>query len=92
MKRIYKYQLKDIVLNDTVTINLPKGAKIIHTLLQNDQIYIWAEIDTAMKDTQRTFEVFGTGFNFPDDIRVELVYLATIQDDIFIWHIYERLN
>lgn len=78
MKTIYKYKLGELLL--------PAGAKVLTAGKQNDEFYIWAEIDTEQTPEHRTFAVYGTGWDMPEENRC---YIATVFDNGFVWHVYE---
>lgn len=87
MKRVYKYEIDKSIEK----ISMPFGAKILSAQIQKDKICLWAEVDTENETTQRAFIIFGTGhdINFKND---EISYLATVQQGIFVWHIYEYIG
>lgn len=76
MKTIYKYPLP---MGDHVTINLPKGARILTVQIQGELElpFLWALVDPQESMEQRCFRIVGTGQNIhnPD----ELKYIATFQ-------------
>ena len=84
MKTIYKYPLSEAV-------QMPKGAKILTAQDQGGQIFIWAEVDShARTDKTREFLIIGTGQELPNLDNWQ--YVATVQQGIFVWHIYAEIN
>lgn len=82
MITIYKYELNAGV------VGLPKGAQILTIQVQNGLPYIWALIDTEVTITEfRWFAIVGTGQEITQEY--EYNYLATFQQDIFVWHVFE---
>ena len=86
MKTIYKYPLDLANLN----IVMPIGAKILTAREQNDQIWIWAEVDTIAKTELVGFEVFGTGHEMTDSDR-EFIGTAFINNGEFVFHVYKMI-
>lgn len=80
MKTIYKYPVGEV--------QIPRGAKVLTANVQDRQFYIWAEVDTDQVLEHRTFVVYGTGHKMTDDAHC---YIATIFEDPFVWHVYERV-
>ncbi len=82
-KRIYKYPLTDL----SSYISMPTGARILSVQLQGNDLMAWALIDKDVPTSEkRCFAIYGTGWaldNDPGD------YLATIQGNGFVWHLFE---
>jgi hypothetical protein len=94
MRTILKYRVitSDYAIGKPQEIMMHKGAEILTAQLQAGQIQMWAmcfDVGTGeMED--RTFILLGTGRNI--DEKQELNYIATIQDDEFVWHLFEIIN
>lgn len=86
MQTIHKYNLRVV---DIQTINLPKDAIILSIQNQNGSLSMWCLIDTNDEMTPRTFRVIGTGERFEDE--EACAFLATVQCDHLVWHIFEQL-
>jgi len=88
MTKIYKYT---IILAEYQTIQVPKGATILCAQMQNDNLWVWAEVDTnPERETEdRDIYVYGTGHEMYYDIPQR--YISTVQDRGFVWHVYEGL-
>jgi len=87
MKVVFKYHVKRVQVQ---TIELPKNAIFRHFAVQNNELWAWFEIpaDHVMKlgpVEERHFELSGTGEWIPDP----LLYLGTVNDGHFVWHLYE---
>lgn len=83
MKRIFKYPLE---ITDRQVIVLPIGVKPLSVQMQNGQMCLWAEVDTAADSTVRTIFVFGTGNPMPEEPGE---YISTVQDYMgLVWHVY----
>ena len=66
-------------------VSMPKGARILHTGLQDGKITFWAEVVQSAEKEMRKFLVVGTGWELPPDRN----YIGTAQAPPFVWHIYE---
>ena len=84
MKQIWKFKVENV-------IEMPKGAEILAVQLQDSfNACIWAKVDPEEEEREkRRFEVIGTGHNFYDTNKK---YLATWQDGMFVWHLFEIIN
>lgn len=67
---------------------LPKGAKILTAQVQNGTIVLWSEVDLDRETEPRPIEIVGTGTVVPK----KSVYISTVQDGPFVWHLYELLR
>jgi hypothetical protein len=88
MKTIWKYTIDH---KDSQDIRMPKGAFILTAQNQNNQLFLWAEVNPKATKETRVIEIFGTGTPIEEDMGVERKYIATVQEDVFVWHVYERL-
>jgi len=89
MNTVYKYPLTWVTEQ---TVLLPKGAEVLTAMLQNDDLILWAMVDTDAPLTERYFQVYGTGHEIsdaPDD----MAYISTVRMQTagteLIWHIFE---
>lgn len=84
MKTIYKYTL---ALDELQVVPMPRGATIIDCQKHQDDICLWAIIDTNEPHIFRRIVILGTGHLIPDN---NLQYIATVQDRDLIWHVFEQ--
>ncbi|QDP50485.1 MAG: hypothetical protein Unbinned6284contig1001_41 [Prokaryotic dsDNA virus sp.] len=86
MSVIYKY-----VLTPECSIDMPKGAKILHLGNQNEQICLWVNANQANEPERRHFTIVGTGITFDDE---SLNYIGTVQlhGREFVFHAFERVK
>lgn len=84
MKFIWKYTLE---ITDEQTIKMPVGLKILSAQLQANAVCIWALCDAEQRMEQRHFVIIGTGHPVP---AFRLTYIATIQQECLVWHLFER--
>lgn len=89
MKTIYKYPITS-ALNPVsrAMIMLPKNSKILTVQIQNNQICIWAEVDTEESLITKEFSIVGTGNPFPT---YNVIYIGTVQAHPYVWHVYESI-
>ncbi len=52
-------------------------------------LVLWAEVDYEAPQEAREFWVVGTGWKAT--IEPTCQYIATVQDGLLVWHIYEKL-
>ena len=77
--KIYKYKLG-------ATVELPKGARILHCNTQDKCLHVWALVDPEEKlMTRYEVAVVGTGHDFNPD---KWDYITTVMDGMFVWHIW----
>lgn len=84
MKTIHKYSL---VLEEKQTVAMPLDSVILTVQMQSGVCSVWAEVDTDNPMGLREFFVAATGGPLPPS---DAKYVATVQDGIFVWHIYTR--
>lgn len=84
MLTIHKYKLK--VVDGLQEIIMPENAMPLTVALQNKELCLWAEVETDEKLTARLFRVIGTGHPIPENCD----WVATVQESLFVWHIYEQ--
>lgn len=87
MRTIYKYPFR---VSDTVTLEMPEGARIIHvapasTFPTELQGVLWAEVDTDKPLKRTVIYVRGTGYELPEG-RIE--HIGSYQHGLFAWHVY----
>lgn len=86
MKTIYKYSLP-INNNGFSNISMPINAKIIHCNVENNTIFIWAEVDTNAIMENVVFRIIKTG----EDIGTfnNLTHIGSVSINRQITHIYK---
>jgi len=89
METIHKYPLE---VTDTQFIELPLGAEILTVQTQDDQLYLWAMVNTwpDILKKHRCIEIIGTGNPVPTG---NLRYISTIQmmGGGLIFHVFENI-
>lgn len=86
MLTVYKYPLP---IDDIVTIEIPKGAKILFIAEQNGDPFIWALVDPNNEKEQRVFRFAGTGHKILTHHVGEFVGTFFASGGLFVWHIFE---
>jgi hypothetical protein len=86
MKTIWKYTLDPAKLE----IKMPRGAKLLTASEQNNEICVWAEVDTYASEEWVIFEVYGTGHEIPP-LTYERDYIGTakLEGGSLILHVYK---
>ena len=84
-RTIWKYQIP--IANGSHTVTLPGvGVRPLHVAMQGDIPTLWVEVDPdAYKTWDIKYQWFGTGHDIPGNA----MYVDTVQDGIFVWHLYE---
>jgi hypothetical protein len=89
MKRIFKYELET---TDTQEIEMPQGAQVLCIQTQNEIPCVWAIVDPDATPTLRTFEIYGTGHNFPENEwpdRRRYVGTYQLRQGALVFHCFE---
>ena len=86
MKTIWKYEIN---ITDEQTIMMPKGSRTLSFQLQNGIPCIWAVVEPNVEKEKRKFFIAGTGNPFPCEINA--MFIGTIQNNGFVWHLFEQL-
>ena len=95
MRTIHKFELtprEGTALVEPVMMDV--AAKYLHVNVQNDRIYLWAEIETDSPQEWHNFEVFGTGHEMIQDMGVDREYVGTVLVHYgqLVFHVYHRAN
>jgi hypothetical protein len=79
---IYKYPVP--VRGDTLKVEMPAEAILVHVAMQNEVPHVWARVDTDQPMVTRRFQWFGTGWqDMPDG------YVGTVHQSPFVWHLFD---
>lgn len=92
MKTIHRFVLKNTI-ND---VELPVGAEVISVGISrnpdthNEEISIWASVDTDSQKETRKFLMVGTGANLDDTTNFNTKPLGTvIKSNMYAFHVFE---
>jgi hypothetical protein len=80
---VYKYPLE---LDDSQLIGMPKYADILKVGYQGKSLHVWALVDLKMETVARKFVISGTGHELPAS---RLIYVDTVFDGNYVWHIFD---
>lgn len=84
---ISKFQLTEFI----TCLDLPIGSKILKLMAQNDEPFLWVQIDAdEMNKEKRTFVTFGTGHKIDNDHDYEYIDSFHQVEGYLTWHAYER--
>jgi hypothetical protein len=83
---VWKYP---IVHFSGTNVEMPVGAKILTAQHQDGVMTLWALGNPAAERERREFRIFGTGWPIEQD---NLSYVATAQEGMFVWHLFEVLS
>lgn len=90
MKKIFKYRLPFM---EVATIEIPVGAQVIRIDGLDGALWLWAIVDPEAPVETRTFHLFKTGAEMPDDIN-SFIYLGCgaifIQMQLMMY-VFERI-
>jgi hypothetical protein len=91
MKAIFKYR---VPIMEVSKIDLPEGADIVRVDGVDGAIWMWAVVDTEAPLETRTFHLFKTGGEMPDDIS-KYKYIGCgaifVQLELMLY-VFERVN
>ena len=85
--QIWKYQLE--ISSKWQEIKMAKGSEILSVQIQNNKICMWVSVPDNSEKENRIFITIGTGKDFNP---IGLKYISTIQEGIYLWHIFERVE
>ena len=85
MKTIHKFPLK---IQDTIELELPKGAKILDVQTQDGNAMLWALVDTTRPKETRRFRLFGTGQPIVGPVGT-FVKTFLLSKDNLVFHLFE---
>lgn len=77
-KKIYKYRLDNVAY-------IPNGFKVLKVGVQDNNFFMWAEVDPEVTSSGREFLILGTGADAP---REPFSHLETLIVGKYVWHIY----
>lgn len=90
MKTIYKYPLD---IDDSQTILIPKGSKILSAVNIKEQCFVYAIVDTTVLDNEyKQFEIVGTGHLMDNNTKRNFLGTVIMQNGSFVAHVFEVIN
>lgn len=88
LTRVFKYELP---VGDEVSIDMPRGAEILHVDVQNHRPYLWARVDASAPPEARHFRFAGTGHTLDDRVGKH-VGSFLMEGGHLVFHIFELLR
>lgn len=87
--KIYKYPVNQP--KGYISIEMPKGAKILTVQVQNEVPCIWALVDPNAAPEIRCFRIYGTGHMVEHE---NMPYIGTFQllEGRLVFHLFEALT
>ena len=85
MNAIWKWAIEP----GTTELQMPVDAQVLTVQMQGGAPQLWAKVDPAAPKVTRTFAVYGTGHQMPDDPRVQYVATFQMHDGALVWHVFE---
>ena len=91
MNKIMKYEvhLGSESLDETV-LSIPAGAQFLSIQAQAGRFVLWALVNTNNEKVRRVVYAIATSDNIPGEPALE--YIATVQQGIYVWHFFEKLD
>ena len=89
MLMIFKYKLFGLPRahdRDEVTINVPRGAHLLHVGLRSGKLMLWAEVNPENSVVPVALRIVGTGHEVPEGHH----HRWTFFEGPFVWHVYVR--
>jgi len=83
-KQVWKFPLQ--IEDGWLAVEMPRGAKLLTVMMQYD-VMLWALVDPEQPSVQRRIKVFGTGH--PILNADMLVYIGSVTDGPFVWHVFD---
>ena len=83
MNTIYKYPIE---ITDEQTVSMPIGARVLSAQMQGTQLCIWALVEVGNVNCNRRVRIFGTGNTVKLDGNWKFV--DSVQERIFVWHVF----
>ncbi len=87
MVSIWKFQFE---IQNLFTIDMPRGAVLLHVEAQNGQPCLWARVHTDVATERKTFRIFGTGHDAAGS--QSMIHVGTFQmaGGAPVWHLFEE--
>lgn len=83
MRTIWKFPL---AVTDFQNVRMPKGAEILSVADQHGVVCVWALVDSEAELRDRMFYILGTGN--PVSERLPWQFVGSVQQNIFVWHVF----
>ncbi len=71
------------------TIELPIDAEILTVQNQNEEVCMWVKLDPSAPKINRTFAVFGTGWDINADSKLNYIGSVQLESGKLVFHVFE---
>ena len=88
MQTIWKFPFK---IERQITIEMPRGAKVLSIQVQDGVPCMWATVDSDSGMVPQKFNLYGTGSKLPTYWGKSMRYVDTFQHGEFVWHVFEEI-
>ena len=89
IKTIWKYELK---ITDSQWIAVPDKAKPLYVAMQGNNLCVWMLVDPTQSDVDMYVRIVGTGHSISDKEINSLYYLGSVQERMFVWHLFYEFH
>lgn len=87
MRQIFKYELSRESAYD-IPVETPAVADFLDAQMQRGSLCVWMLVDPEQETVTRLFHVVGTGHELDDKWLDKVIYLSTVQDGPYVWHVF----
>lgn len=88
MNKIFKYRLH---LLPRQKIKIPRDALYLHIDTVEDDIYVWALVDTKASIEDVVIRMFATGEEIPDLDHLAFIGTVLHFDGKYVWHFFKEI-
>ncbi len=86
MHAVWKYTLP---MDDTFSIEMPRGTKVLSVAFQGGDVRMWAEVNSDELVVERRFRMCGTGHPMPANEARRFVGTVLIHGGDIVLHLFE---
>lgn len=87
MKTVWKFQVP--IDGQAHSFQVPRSAELAHVGMQTrGAVMVWLVVYTEAPIEEMKLRVFGTGQEIPEPWE----HVGTVQDDEFVWHVFEEIS
>lgn len=89
MKSIWKFQIEPPRhAGEWIIVEAPVGANWLCAHEQNDEICVWAEVETTNPMEPNRFLIYGTGFDIECEYTRKYLGSAFLEKGHLVFHVY----
>jgi len=93
MKTIWKFTFEPAFnLNTIINLEMPDNPEILCVKNQDEEICLWAIVETTNEIYHFTFDIIPTGTELIDSYNIKRTYIDTVllNDGKLVFHIFKR--